>query len=199
MTADVDEEGWAYSFSFSPAFAWHGNHVWFHSFVRRRRWLRKRVKLPPRLTKEILGEGGEYYDSTIDGSGHRLNNDYFTIHSQRDHTQKKHKRKSVLDSSDWGAEDSSDEEVDVKDVATLMKVVRKARLDREKIEAIMRFVENGGEEVEYLADKVGCFDPWGKGRRWLTREIAPRTHAHDGFPSLAETAVGASSFVHSTV
>lgn len=149
MTADVDEGGWAYSFSFSPAFAWHGTHVWFHSFVRRRRWLRKRVKLPKELaTAELYGG-----TSTVDAHG--LNDDYFTIHSRvgKD-ARTRRKKRSVLESADWGGDEESDEEVEVKDVATLMKVVRRARLDREKIEAIMRFVEDGGDEVVYLADKL---------------------------------------------
>ena len=47
MSYDVDEEGWQYSLSFRTGIAWHGNHPWFHSFVRWRRWLRKRVKGPP--------------------------------------------------------------------------------------------------------------------------------------------------------
>lgn len=44
MSRDVDEQGWEYSFWFQDSAAWHGNHPWFHSFVRRRRWLRKRVR-----------------------------------------------------------------------------------------------------------------------------------------------------------
>jgi hypothetical protein len=37
----VDEEGWEYSFFFR-GFVWHGTSPWFHSFVRRRRWIRLR-------------------------------------------------------------------------------------------------------------------------------------------------------------
>ena len=44
MAHDVDEEGWQYSFAFFKGLAWHGTHPWFHSFVRRRRWIRKRVR-----------------------------------------------------------------------------------------------------------------------------------------------------------
>jgi len=159
MTSDVDEEGWEYSFSFSPAFAWHGNHVWFHSFVRRRRWLRKRVKLPQRG----MNATGDPYGSTDDGSvtraGHGMNSDYFTIHSRGNRDSWRaggsHKRKSALEGGSWGGTDNeSEHELEVKDVATLMRVVKTARLDREKIEAIMKFVEDGGDEVVYLAEKV---------------------------------------------
>ncbi|KAK9382561.1 uncharacterized protein V2V93DRAFT_343562 [Kockiozyma suomiensis] len=44
MTYDVDDQGWSYSIGFSSK-AWHGAHVWFHSFVRRRRWIRKRRRV----------------------------------------------------------------------------------------------------------------------------------------------------------
>lgn len=42
MSYDVDEAGWQYSLSFLARHRWHGNHPWYISFVRRRRWLRKR-------------------------------------------------------------------------------------------------------------------------------------------------------------
>lgn len=41
MAYDVDDQGWSYSWSFGSK-TWHGSHVWFHSFVRRRRWIRLR-------------------------------------------------------------------------------------------------------------------------------------------------------------
>lgn len=47
MSGDVDEQGWQYSFSFSSS-QWHGTHPWFHSWVRRRRWVRLRHRAPER-------------------------------------------------------------------------------------------------------------------------------------------------------
>lgn len=44
MAYDVDDQGWSYSWTFSSR-TWHGSHVWFHSFVRRRRWIRLRQKI----------------------------------------------------------------------------------------------------------------------------------------------------------
>ncbi|VVT56216.1 uncharacterized protein SAPINGB_P004898 [Magnusiomyces paraingens] len=46
MAYDVDDQGWSYSWRFASN-AWHGSHVWFHSFVRKRRWLRLRHRLIP--------------------------------------------------------------------------------------------------------------------------------------------------------
>jgi len=155
MTHDVDEEGWAYSFSFNPAFAWHGNHVWFHSFVRRRRWLRKRIKVSPRSHSAsahgAVADYGSSREDSIDRAGHGLNRDYFTIHSRQV------KRRSVIDGSEWGTDrkdEDEDIEEDISDIPTLMKVMKRSRLDREKIEAVAKFVEGGGEEVAYLADQM---------------------------------------------
>lgn len=44
MSGDVDDQGWCYSWRFGSQH-WHGTHIWFRSFVRRRTWkrLRRRV------------------------------------------------------------------------------------------------------------------------------------------------------------
>lgn len=190
-----------YSFSFSPAFAWHGNHIWFHSFVRRRRWLRKRVKLPTRTTRDgVKGDGSSLTD-TIGRAGHGLNNDYFTIHSRKDRSSwnaaGSQDRPSVIQGSDWGGEDDSDEEVEFKDVGTLMKVVKKARLDREKIEAVMKFVEQGGDDVVYLADKVSqthSLDKW-----WLTVDTDGHIDGMYGVSSFPKAAAVTSPRIHGPV
>ncbi|CUS15280.1 unnamed protein product [Tuber aestivum] len=159
MTQDVDEEGWTYSFSFNPAFSWHGNHVWFHSFVRRRRWLRKRIKI--------------FYNpdfSSREGSQerpHGLNQDYFTIHSRHFSDggsagaggRKKRQRRSVMEGSEWtgqsaGMDDDDEEEGFITDIPKLLRVLRIARLDREKIEVVEKFLKDGGEEVAYLPERI---------------------------------------------
>lgn len=174
MTTDVDEEGWSYSFSFSPAFAWHGNHVWFHSFVRRRRWLRKRVKLPEHLQRRRgVADPGD--DAQTERSGHKLNTDYFTIHSKgswyadpnrRKDGKKKRRRRTKtgdeeakLASDESGgvqsdSDDYDDENGEIENISMLLKAIKRARLDREKVEAIMSFVMHGGEELQYLPDHV---------------------------------------------
>lgn len=67
MSYDVDDQGWSYSWRFGSS-TWHGSHVWFHSFVRRRRWIRLRhrrinlkeeetelpVKLPQTNITEVM-------------------------------------------------------------------------------------------------------------------------------------------------
>ncbi|KAF2403760.1 hypothetical protein EJ06DRAFT_292720 [Trichodelitschia bisporula] len=143
MSGDVDEEGWEYSLWFGKS-VWHGSHPMFHSFVRRRRWLRKRVK--KRGHSRVASE-------------HALNPDYFTIHSRG--------KSPVGSTSDAPAPSASnafeptqwveDDDVrDVPDIATLMKYLRKATIDREKIVLVERFVAQGGEEIYYLADEMSA-------------------------------------------
>lgn len=140
MSHDVDEEGWEYSLWFRGA-AWHGNHPWFHSFVRRRRWLRKRVKhkLPPK-TKE---------------NRERLFGDTFSVGTTLARTRTV--GTSSMTPSLGGGNGSASQELladEIKDIATLMRRLKIAAIDREKIVDINRFIEEGGEELRYLAEQV---------------------------------------------
>ncbi|KAL8726308.1 MAG: hypothetical protein Q9181_006107 [Wetmoreana brouardii] len=151
MSHDVDEEGWEYSFSFQSRFAWHGSHPWFHSFARRRRWLRKRVKVHP---SKVIGSKGTMNES------HRLNADYFTIHGA--------KRERSLESSAEGAfanrssytgydgnESDSDQDLnDIPNVVALLAVLKRATVDREKIVAVYTFLAQGEDELHYLAENM---------------------------------------------
>lgn len=151
MTGDVDEEGWQYSFAFRGS-RWHGNAVWWHGFVRRRRWIRKRVKLKVLRNPE---------------DSHSLAPDYFTIHSQTNNIQQPRgyytssvrsgERNSKLEEYPTAIYESTDselEEFEIQDIPSLMKAFKRARLDREKIEALSSFLIHGGPEVLYLAESV---------------------------------------------
>lgn len=154
MSHDVDEEGWEYSFSFQGRFAWHGSHPWFHSFARRRRWLRKRIKVK---AARIAGGKGTM------GEAHRLNADYFTIHgaSRRDRSpdssagETSGKRSSYLGYDGQGESDGSEQDLnDIPNVVALLTVLKKASVDREKIVAVRTFLAQGGDELHYLADNM---------------------------------------------
>ena len=153
MTDDVDEEGWMYSLSFAKKFSWHGTHPWFHSAVRRRRWLRQRVKTnATRHQAEI--------------QAHEMAQDYFTIHSTRREESRGSSverggpgtaagRSSMLSSGRWEMEgESSSEEEDITNVATLLKEMKKTTVDRKKLDAVKNFVEVGGDEVSFLPTEV---------------------------------------------
>ena len=144
MSYDVDEEGWQYSFSFGRKWAWHGTHPWFHSYVRRRRWLRKRVKR----------HGGAVSDG--DGSmhaAHALSGDYFTIHPKRERSPASTLATTPRTSyTSQRALDNAPDEID--NVANLLKALRLATVDREKIDAVKQFLEQGGEELAYLEEQI---------------------------------------------
>lgn len=152
MSHDVDEEGWEYSFTFQNGFAWHGSHPWFHSFVRRRRWLRKRVRTTPHHAHGRKGDMKE---------AHMLTADYFTIHSaNRDRSRGSSadrnaaNRPSYRSSYQAGDDDNGEEFGEIADISALMAALRHARVDREKVAAIRQFFEQGGDELFYLADNI---------------------------------------------
>ncbi|MCJ1227344.1 hypothetical protein MMC12_003999 [Toensbergia leucococca] len=152
MSHDVDEEGWQYSFSFRQGFSWHGTHPWFHSYVRRRRWLRKRVKAH---SERLHGETGDVHEA------HMLNADYFTIHAQARGSRESSAERTVNNRSSFrdGPDGKNDDESEVDpeeitNVLALMTALRKARVDREKIEALYNFLDLGGDELFYLADRM---------------------------------------------
>jgi hypothetical protein len=139
MSRDVDEEGWQYSIWFKGG-AWHGSHPWFHSFVRRRRWLRKRVKL--RLPKR-----GE------EGKRERLFGDTFSVGTTLARTS----TMGPVSLQEDGSERAKEEDEEISDVGRLMRRLKGSAIDREKIGFVMRFIEEGGEELFYLAERVCVF------------------------------------------
>lgn len=151
MSGDVDEEGWQYSFSFGNQFAWHGSHPWFHSFVRRRRWLRKRVK---NHVHQARGRKAKMQEE------HLLTADYFTIHAAaRDRSRGSSADRSTNNQSSFvgaynAASDSEDEMGDIGDIAALMAALKRSIVDREKIAAVKVFLAQGGDELFYLAETM---------------------------------------------
>ncbi|KAF7121581.1 hypothetical protein CNMCM5793_009051 [Aspergillus hiratsukae] len=145
MSGDVDDQGWQYSFSFGSK-AWHGTHPWFHSFVRRRRWVRLRVK----RAAEKTHRGRSGFEMA-----HMLNEDYFTIHSARKPSKAASSiaASANLSRATTGAEEEAPLE-EIGNIPTLMNALRAAIVDREKIDALKRFIEQGGEELHYLDDKI---------------------------------------------
>ncbi len=150
MSYDVDDEGWQYSFNFSPGWEWHGTHPWFHSFVRRRRWLRKRVKLYP--SRAVGGA------STLQRA-HMLGEDYFTIHAMGEKSRdssadRKVKHRSSFSNNARNESDTEQDPDDISDILKLMAALKRARVDREKMWAVRAFLDQGGDELFYLADRM---------------------------------------------
>ncbi|CAG7990066.1 unnamed protein product [Penicillium olsonii] len=148
MSGDTDEQGWQYSFSFSSS-SWHGTQPWFHSFVRRRRWVRLRTKVPDRRLR-----GRSDFERS-----HMLNEDYFTIHSPK--VRSREQSVAGLSRVESGflnrASMTVDEEPHVDEIGnipSLMHALKLASIDRERIDALKKFVEEGGDELYYLTDKI---------------------------------------------
>ena len=151
MSHDVDEQGWEYSFSFNSIYSWHGTHPFLYSFVRRRRWLRRRVRIH---SQKSYGKKGSMKNA------HLLNEDYFTIHAaKRSRSRESSADRSTNNQSsfmpDVNDDDVAEEDLgEVGDISALMAALKRSRVDREKIAAVKVFLEQGGDELFYLAEKM---------------------------------------------
>ncbi|KAM3069434.1 hypothetical protein ACMFMG_005541 [Clarireedia jacksonii] len=142
----VDEDGWDYSFAFSRKFSWHKPR-WYNSFVRRRVWIRKRVK---------KSEG--YHSQHL----HMLNEDYFIIRPARSRNRSRATtftspvRESSRHSMALSKHELEEElrKEDICDIGSLMAILRICRIDREKMEAVESFIKHGGDELHYLAEHM---------------------------------------------
>jgi hypothetical protein len=140
MSRDVDEEGWEYSFWFSDGTAWHGTHPWGYSWVRRRRWLRKRVRKQPQKSAP---------------QGHAFTSDYFTIHPPKAPSRSSSfvfntEARQNLAKAEHYLEDPED----VRDIGSLLNSLKRAAIDREKIVLVRHFIDNGGDDLHYLGDQA---------------------------------------------
>ena len=147
MSYDVDEEGWQYSFSFGKTTAWHGTHPWFHSFVRRRRWLRKRIH-------HAMPQPGDLKVSNM-STAHRLTAEYFTIHPKRDRSRSPDSARPQSYASVQPATEFEDPPSEITDIGTLLKSLRLAGIDRAKIDMVRRFVSGApADELSYLGPHI---------------------------------------------
>ncbi|KAI9054096.1 hypothetical protein LZ554_001267 [Drepanopeziza brunnea f. sp. 'monogermtubi'] len=141
----VDEEGWEYSFMFSKKFSWH-KKSWWNSFVRRRAWIRQRVKK---------------HTGYLPNQGHMLNSDYFTIHPADARSRSRAStgagsqtyRYSTATLPKWEMDQGIDFQ-NIQDIGSLMKALKLARIDRERTEAVESFIKHGGDDLYYLRDHM---------------------------------------------
>ncbi|KAB8576216.1 hypothetical protein FH972_025744 [Carpinus fangiana] len=156
MSQDVDEQGWQYSFMFQNRFPWHGTHPWYHSYCRRRRWMRKRVR------KYRPGHDGRVGDPRSLKEAHKLNSDYFSIHPASTRGQEitpsgqsatlRSGSINMLNKQREEEEEEASGEVDT--IGTLLKRLKMAEVDREKIKLVLRFMEEGGQDIFYLSEQI---------------------------------------------
>lgn len=137
-----EEEGWVYSFAFSKKFTWHKAR-WWNSFVRRRVWIRKRVK-----------KNGGY----LAQDPNMLNPEYFTIRPSSELTRDRSpSRTSSLRGSRLSMSTVDMERVErpvIEHADALMHVLRVSRIDREKIEAVDNYLANAQEDLQGLGENM---------------------------------------------
>ena len=141
---DVDEGGWEYSFMFAKKFSWHGPQ-WWNSFVRRRVWIRQRVR-------KSLDIAASRTHSTM------LNADYFSVVPASDTRSRESMSRAGSGMSSVSQRSESDVGFDVlkqriEDVDSLLYVLRRARIDREKAEAVGTYLEQG-TDLESLRPRM---------------------------------------------
>lgn len=153
MHDDVDEGGWEYSFMFARKFSWHGPR-WWNSFVRRRAWIRKRLR--KKAAASI---------TSADRDFNMLNAEYFSIRPaserSRSRSQSPASKTSAASRRMSGASRMSDDsdsgfeawKQQIGDTESLLHVLRRARIDREKLEAVEVYLERG-TDVENLSRSV---------------------------------------------
>ncbi|KAI1402287.1 hypothetical protein F4819DRAFT_291760 [Hypoxylon fuscum] len=138
-----DSDGWEYSFMFAKKFSWHGPK-WYSSFVRRRTWIRRRIK---------KGFGYQANDP------HLMNPDYFSVNPAKEAKRMSSGPKIVRASQDTSrrsvdTEDGAEAEADITDVDKLMAVLRRKRIDREKLEVVENYIENCSDDLHRLQDHM---------------------------------------------
>lgn len=182
-TIDSDKDGWEYSFMFSKKFSWHGPR-WYNSFVRRRAWIRQRMK---------KAAGYEFNDI------HLLNPDYFTVVSPSAKAQSRQgtsvtdggssNRTSVLMSDDEVLE----QKIEIQDIDTLMDLLRKFRIDREKLDAVQNYIEHSSDNLlqlqEHMHEIMSRFVFQASRKLLLTRLM----EVHDGYTYQQERSASSST------
>ncbi|TLD08708.1 uncharacterized protein PgNI_07629 [Pyricularia grisea] len=176
----TDKDGWEYSFAFYRKFSWHGPK-WWNSFVRRRAWIRRRVK------KEVMRDAN---------GGELLQPDYFTVRSTHEaavaaaakdvESRPSSKRESIISHASVASRTAAlateiatvggVSNLEIRDVDTLLAVLRVCRIDREKIEAVEKFLSNGGDDdLDRLDEKmhdIMAFFVFQASRRALVARLA---------------------------
>lgn len=159
MSQDVDEEGWQYSFMFRRHAVWHGTHPWLFSFARRRRWIRMRRRGGKRHAHEPPSEGRQATAETHDA--HLLNADYFTIHPTKTLDRASTYAASLARTTSnnklvnvRSAEIADGPPEEIANIRELLELLRKARVDREKIDMVLQFLAQGGQDIYYLSDEM---------------------------------------------
>ncbi|CAK7266083.1 hypothetical protein SEPCBS57363_001916 [Sporothrix epigloea] len=205
-----DEDGWEYSFMFSKWFSWH-RPTWYSSCVRRRAWSRKRVKRMSTSAMSAAASAIGLGQIESVANPHLLNPEYFTVlpaaaarrsssgassrHDSRRASRFSQAAPSVgTEGGQRSVEDGDDDgslykmPKEIADADMLMDFLRVARIDREKIEAVDRFIEQAADDLVRLQDfmhEIMALFVFQASRRTLLTHL---TKAHDAAVAIRQKA-----------
>ncbi|KAI5859720.1 hypothetical protein GGS23DRAFT_267327 [Durotheca rogersii] len=157
-TIGADEDGWEYSFMFSKKFSWHGPS-WYNSFVRRRAWIRRRIK---------KGLGYQANDP------HLMSPEYFSVTPSRGRQRSRSRGTDGAEGESVGQQkstrsqdtvrrsrdsrrgdvDAASVKADITTVDELLSELRNTRIDREKLEAVGNYIEHCSDDLDQLPGSV---------------------------------------------
>ncbi|KAI1735465.1 hypothetical protein F4680DRAFT_305603 [Xylaria scruposa] len=152
----ADSDGWEYSFMFAKKFSWH-SPKWYNSFVRRRAWIRRRIKVnsgyqamdeqsmnPAYFT--VSPKQREPSPVTIGSEAGRPSLDRHSRRSQGDTRRSRERSRTDVDDTSTPP--------DVKTTEDLMVMFRQSRIDREKLEAVENYINNCTDDLLHLQDHM---------------------------------------------
>lgn len=130
---------------FSRKFSWHGPQ-WWNSFVRRRIWIRKRVERKMTMT------------ASRGANSQMLNADYFSVRPASERSRSRSVTQtwtspagsrasgaSAASAASYAETAFSELKERIGDAESLLYVLRRARIDREKLEAVGTYLEQGAD------------------------------------------------------
>ncbi|KAI1431281.1 hypothetical protein GGR50DRAFT_680278 [Xylaria sp. CBS 124048] len=148
----TDSDGWEYSFMFSKKFSWHPPK-WYNSFVRRRTWIRRRIKTHLAYRATYEPPMNEAYFSILPK---KRDPSPFGAASDLERTSMdRYSRRSQEDSRISGdrskrGQENSPLPLQIKTTEDLLAVLGKCRIDRERLEAIENYIYNCTDDLGKL-------------------------------------------------
>ncbi|KAI1825251.1 hypothetical protein F4861DRAFT_202544 [Xylaria intraflava] len=151
---EIDGDGWEYSFMFAKKFSWH-RPKWYNSFVRRRAWIRKRIKTPISSQPTFEPPMNQAYFSVLpkkrDPSPFGAASDLERASVDRQSRISRGNSRTSRDGS-RGRQEDNPYYLKVETTESLMAVLGQSRIDREKLEAIENYINNCTDDLLHLQD-----------------------------------------------
>ncbi|KAI0164514.1 hypothetical protein GGR52DRAFT_127967 [Hypoxylon sp. FL1284] len=138
----ADSDGWEYSFMFSKKFSWHGPK-WYSSFVRRRAWIRRRIKKALGYQENGSLMGADYFSVTPSRDSERASISPASLRLSQETTRRSRDTRR-------GDEDQVEARLSITTSDELMAAMRRSRIDRERLDAANDYIEHCSDEFGNL-------------------------------------------------